>query len=169
MTFASIDLIVIFLILLLGLKGLINGLFRELPNFIGLIGGVFFASLGAKAVIDYKLFTLFTPAMDRMITFFVILTLIWSLSSYIGKLLLKNQEDRVPSKIDRIGGYIVASLKYFFIFAIIISILYRTPVIQKKLKHQVKNSFLFPVLVETGMNLVSLPPLAQFSHKKIKQ
>ncbi len=167
MTFASIDLIVIFLVLLLGLKGAISGFFRELPNFIGLIGGVFLASLGANFFVEHKILNIFNPAMERMIIFFVILILIWTSSSYIGKKLLKEQEDRVPSKIERIGGFTLTSLKYFFIFSIIISTLYQTPKIQNKIRKQTKNSILFPVLMEAGTTLVSLPSFREVPHKKI--
>jgi len=44
MEFNHFDLVIVSIILLLGLKGIINGFFKELFGLVGIIGGIFIAS-----------------------------------------------------------------------------------------------------------------------------
>ncbi|WP_292656761.1 CvpA family protein [Nitratifractor sp.] len=170
MTFNSFDLIVAALVLLLGLKGIVTGFLRELFGLVGLVGGVFLASRGADPLarlIETKLFHLPNPALGRLIAFVLILALIWGGCSWLGRRIQERRAEQRPGTAERIGGFLVAALKYFLIFAMILSALYRTPAIHDKLRHRVQGSALFPLLMRSGKFLIhSAPSTGQTSTKK---
>jgi len=162
MALNSIDLIVGALVLVLGVKGILNGFLRELFGFLGLVGGVFLASRGADplaALVEAKLFHLSNPAFLRLIAFVLILALVWGGFSWLGNRIQHRRAQQVLGTADRIGGFLVAALKYFLIFAMILSALYRTPAIHNRLRHHVQGSLLFPVLMQAGSTLIHLAPL----------
>ncbi len=53
MEFNYFDIIVSVVILLLGLKGIINGFFKEVFGLVGIIGGIFLASRIGNRVGEY--------------------------------------------------------------------------------------------------------------------
>ena len=164
MAFNSIDLIVGALILLLGLKGVLGGFLRELFSFAGLVGGVFLASRSAEplaAFVERKFVHLANPAFGRLIAFVLILALVWGAFSWLGNRIGERRAQHPLSTAERIGGFLIAALKYFMIFAMILSALERTPAIHNKLRHHLRGSRLVPVLVETGSALIHLSPLQQ--------
>jgi len=161
MALNSIDLIVGILVLLLGIKGVLGGFLRELFSFAGLVGGVFLASRSAEplaALIETKLFHLANPAFGRLIAFILILALIWGTFSWLGARIQERRAKHPLGTVERIGGFLVAALKYFLIFAMILSALYRTPAIHGKLRRHVRGSRLFPILVQSGNALLRLAP-----------
>ena len=172
MALNSIDLIVGALVLVLGIKGILNGFLRELFGFLGLVGGVFLASRGADplaALVEAKLFHLSNPAFLRLIAFILILALVWGAFSWLGNRIQQRRAQKALGTADRIGGFLVAALKYFLIFAMILSALYRTPAVHNRLRHHVRDSLLFPVLMQAGSTLIHLAPLHQPKTGKTKR
>ena len=168
----SIDLIVGALILALGIKGILNGFLRELFGFLGLVGGVFLASRSAEplaALLETKLFHLSNPAFGRLIAFILILALVWGFFSWLGNRIQNRRRLQTLGTADRTGGFLLAALKYFLIFAIILSALYRTPAIHNKLRPRVQDSRLFPLLIKAGGTIIHLAPLHRPQTGKTKR
>jgi membrane protein required for colicin V production len=166
MALNPIDLIVGSLILVLGLKGVLNGFRRELFGFVGLIGGVFVASRSADplaSLVEAQLFRLSNPAALRLIAFILVLILVWGGVSMIGRLMEGRNPGASPSPLGRFGGFLLATAKYFLVFAMILSALYQTPLIRNSLKKHVKSSLLFPYLTPAGRTVIHLSPLGTSS------
>ena len=162
MALNSIDLIVGVLVLVLGIKGILNGFLRELFGFLGLVGGVFLASRSADplaALVEAKLFHLSSPAFLRLIVFILILALVWGLLSWLGNRIQNRRRPQALGAADRAGGFLLAALKYFLIFAMILSALDRTPAIHNKLRPHIRDSRLFPLLIQAGSTIIHLAPL----------
>jgi membrane protein required for colicin V production len=156
------DLIVTLLILLLALKGAFNGLQRELFAFVGLIGGVFLASRGAEPLarwVEANLFHLPNPALLRLITFVLILSLVWGGLSWLGRWVHLRFPGGDHGTFAHVGGFMIAGVKYFLIFAMILAAFYRTPSLRHKMRTLGRGSVLMPYLLESGRSLIHLAPL----------
>jgi membrane protein required for colicin V production len=164
MALNPIDLIVGSLILVLGLKGILNGFRRELIGFVGLIGGVFLASRAADplaGLVERQLFQLSNPAALRLIAFVLVLLLVWGGISLLGRIIEERSTSRPPSPLSRFSGFLIGTAKYFLVFSMILSALYRTPLIRNNLQKHVKSSLLFPYLLPAGRTMLHLSPLGK--------
>jgi len=169
MALNPIDLIVGSLILVLGLKGILNGFRRELFGFAGLIGGVFIASRSADPLanlVEHRLFQLSNPAALRLIAFILVLILIWGSIALLGRYLESRNTSQSPGALSRFFGFLIATSKYFLVFAMILSALYRTPLIRNSLHKHVQSSLLFPYLNQAGRMVIHLSPLGKTTIRK---
>ncbi len=161
MVLNPIDLIVVPLTLVLGLKGAFNGARKELFTFLGLIGGVFVASRTADPLarlVESHLFHPGNPAILRLLAFLLVLLLIWGGATLLERALANGNPEAVPSPLSRFAGFLIATTKYFLVFAMILSALYRTPPIRQSLQRHAKSSLIFPVLISTGSALIRFSP-----------
>jgi membrane protein required for colicin V production len=123
MEFNYFDLVVSIVILLLGLKGIINGFFKEVFGLIGIIGGIFIASRASGFIakqIDSHIFHLENFAALELIGFLIVLATIWFVTSSMGNLYLGATKDVPSSQIGMAFGFVTAGTKYFLIFSLII-------------------------------------------------
>ncbi len=160
----GIDITIIILVLLMAVKGLMNGFLREIFGFVGLIGGVFVASRGAAPVahyIDSNLFHLENFAAMKLIGFLALLALIWGLTVFIGNLIVGVSKEGSHSALDRFFGFVVAGVKYFLIFSLIVSALFRSPLIKENMTKTIQQSRLYPALDSVGSTLINLSPLGK--------
>ncbi len=157
------------LIILLALKGLLNGFSRELFGFLGLIGGVLIASRTALPIaryIDVHFVHLNNFAALKTIAFLLVLGAIWWSVSTIGSLLLDDGKGiHDVSGISRAGGFILAGMKYFLVFSFIISALFRTPLVKENAFSVAQKSKIYPYLNKTGTTLLDLAPIASVTKK----
>ena len=158
----AIDITIIVLVLLMSIKGMMNGFLRELFGFIGLIGGVFIASRMAQKVatiIDANLFHLENFALLKLIGFLLVLVLVWGASVFLGNLIVGISKETPHSILDRTFGFLTAGTKYFLIFALIVSALFRSPLIKENMTKSIIQSQLYPILDSVGASLINLAPL----------
>jgi len=162
--FNSIDITIIILVIFMAIKGLMNGFLREIFGFMGLIGGVFLASRSAGLIahtIDSKIFHLENFAALKLIGFLIVLALVWGLSVFIGNLIVGVSKEGSHSALDRFFGFVVAGIKYFLIFSLIVSALFRSPLIKENMTKTIKQSKLYPTLDSIGSTLINLSPLGK--------
>ncbi len=155
------DLIVGSIVLLLGLKGILNGFFKELFGLIGIVGGVFIASRFAEEVGKYLSDTLFHFSNDAAINFtgfLVVLALFWLSMVIIGIAFKKLSSISGLGPVDRIFGFILGASKFFLIISIVTYAAYNVQTIRKNLKKPMQNSILFPLMVETGSFIMKIDP-----------
>ena len=158
----TLDLIVIILVLLMSIKGLMNGFLRELFGFLGLIGGIIVASRLAEPIakyIDSSLFHLGSFATLKLIGFIAVLATIWATVSFLGTLFVGISKGHEHSTISRIFGFLTAGIKYFLIFALIVSALFRSPLMIDNMAKHISQSKLYPTLDEVGAELINMTPL----------
>jgi len=155
------DLVVGIIILLLGLKGIINGFFKELFGLIGIIGGIFIASrLGDSigGLISDTIFKFESDAAVSFVGFIATLIIFWAAMIILGMVLTKMSKVSGLGPVDKLFGFIVGSGKFFLIGAVITYAVYNIQAIRVNLEPAMKTSFLFPVMVEVGSFVMHIDP-----------
>lgn len=161
MEFNYFDIIVGAIILLLGLKGILNGFFKEVFALIGIIGGIFVASRAGDEVGHYLSNMIFKFSNESAIDFtgfLVTLAAFWALMILIGFTFKKLSSLSGLGPIDRILGFVVGASKFFLIASVITYAVYNIKAIRTTLDSSLKTSVLFPVLLETGKYIMKIDP-----------
>ena len=155
------DLVVGIIILLLGLKGIINGFFKELFGLIGIIGGIFIASrLGDSigGIISDTIFKFESDAAVSFVGFLATLIIFWAAMIVLGIVLTKMSKVSGLGPVDKLFGFVIGSGKFFLIGAVITYAVYNIKAIRVNLEPAMKTSFLFPVMVEVGSFVMHIDP-----------
>jgi len=155
------DLVVGIIILLLGLKGIINGFFKELFGLIGIIGGIFVASrLGDSvgSLVSDTIFKFDSQAAVSFVGFIATLIIFWAAMIVLGMVLTKMSKASGLGPVDKIFGFIVGSGKFFLIGAVIAYAVYNIKAVRVNLEPAMKSSFLFPIMVEVGSVVMHIDP-----------
>ncbi|MDD3603390.1 MAG: CvpA family protein, partial [Sulfurovum sp.] len=77
------------IVLILGIKGLINGFIKEVFGLVGLVAGVYFASRfseTAATLIDTNFLHLENTSLLKLIGFLAVLTIIWVGATLLGSI-----------------------------------------------------------------------------------
>lgn len=157
------DLVIGIIILLLGLKGIINGFFKELFGLIGIIGGIFVASRLGDSVgglVSDTIFKFESGAAISFVGFVATLIIFWAGMIILGMFFTKLSKVSGLGPVDKIFGFIVGSGKFFLIGSVITYAIYNIQAIRVNLEPTMKSSYLFPVLVEVGSIIMHIDPVA---------
>ncbi len=156
------DLISASIILLLGLKGIINGFFKEAFGLIGIIGGLFIASRMGDTVGEYLnvlIFNFSSPSAVSFMGFLITLALFWLLMIIVGYTFKKLSKLSGLGPIDKILGFIFGASKFFLIAAVIAHAAYSIKAVKSTLDSTLKTSIIFPIMVETGAFIMKIDPV----------
>ncbi len=159
MDFNYFDVTIAAIILILGIKGFMQGFIKEIFGLAGLVAGVYFASrLAAEAAsfIDSNFFHLENESLLKLIGFLAILILIWLGATILGSIFSKLTNQSGLGFLNRLFGFIAGGGKYFLIFALIVTALSNVTLVKDNLEKYVKDSILYPYLKETGSYLINL-------------
>jgi membrane protein required for colicin V production len=157
--FNYFDVTIAVIILILGIKGFMQGFIKEVFGLIGLVAGVYFAARlapEAATLIDTNFIHLENESILRLIGFLAILTIIWLSATILGSIFAKLSNQNGISIINRLFGFITALGKYFLIFALIVTALSNVSLVKDNVGKYVKDSILYPYLEETGAYLINL-------------
>lgn len=163
------DIIIIALSVLLGLKGIINGIVRELCGLLGIVGGVLIASRLASEVAIWinKLYKIDNENLAIFAGFLLVLVVVWVFFIAVGNLVSKLLSLSGLSFLNRIGGFIFGVAKVFFIFSILIAAISNIYFLNQKLAAYTAKSKLYPILLASG-NYIMKSQVVEESSKKIK-
>ncbi len=156
------DLVVGVIILLLGLKGILNGFFKELFGLVGIIGGIFIASRAGDEVgqlISDAIFKFESQAAISFTGFLVTLAVFWLAMVGVGMLFKKLSAVSGLGAMDRVLGFAFGSGKFFLIASVIVYAMFNVNAIRKNLEPAMENSFLFDAMVATGGFIMKLDPV----------
>lgn len=156
------DLIAAIIILLLGLKGVLNGFFKELFGLIGIIGGIFVASRVGDSVGEYLnnlIFNFSSPAAVSFMGFLLTLATFWLSMVMTGHLFKKLSALSGLGAVDKILGFLLGASKFFLIAAVIANALYNVNTLRSTVDSAMHESKLFPILVETGDFIMKIDPV----------
>jgi membrane protein required for colicin V production len=162
MDFNTFDLIVCIIILLLGLKGILNGFFKELFGLIGIIGGIFVASRVGDEVGQYlsdAIFKFDNAAAVSFTGFLFTLAIFWALMIVAGFLFKKLSALSGLGGVDKILGFFFGVSKFFLIAAVIAHAVYNINALKATVDETMEGSFMFPVMVEVGGFIMKLEPV----------
>ncbi|MFT7005176.1 MAG: membrane protein required for colicin V production, partial [Sulfurimonas sp.] len=156
------DLVASVIILLLGLKGIINGFFKEVFGLVGIIGGIFLASrVGDKVgqTLSDMIFKFENHAAISFSGFLVTLAVFWLFMILIGFIFKKLSLLSGLGIFDRILGFLFGASKFFLIAAVIAHAAYNIKAVKSTIDSTMQNSILFPILVSTGAFIMKLDPV----------
>ncbi len=158
--FSLFDVAVIILTLLLGLKGIFRGFIKESFSLIGLVGGIFVASRYADAVgeaIEKNFYHFQNGSAQSLVGFLIVLALFWGFFVFLGTVFssIANPKGNM-SVVEKVLGFVVGSVKVFFIFSIIFYILSTIEIVRANLQKYVQKSEVYPYLIKTGEYIVKI-------------
>ena len=162
MQYSYFDIIVSLVILFLGLKGIINGFFKELFGTLGIVGGIFIASRVGDDVGQYLSDLIFNFDSHAAITFtgfLVTLVAFWLFMVIIGVIFKKLSSISGLGIFDRVLGFIFGASKFFLIASIIAFATYNVKAMRSTIDNAMKDSVVFPILVKTGSFIMQIDPV----------
>jgi len=157
------DIIACAIILLLGLKGILNGFFKEIFGLVGIIGGIFIASRFGPDVGEYLNNLIFNFKNEGAIGFtgfLVTLAVFWLLMISTGTIFKKLSSMSGLGVYDRILGFVFGASKFFLIAAVIAHAIYNVQSLRTTMDSAMENSLLFPVLTQTGSVIMKIDPVS---------
>ncbi len=155
------DIVVGVIVLLLGLKGILNGFFKELFGLIGIIGGIYIASrFGAEVgnSISDLIFHFDNQSAKTFAGFLLTLMVFWIFMTLIGITFKKLSNASGLGPIDKLFGFIIGSGKFFLIASVIFFAVNNIKTLQSNLAPLMEKSILYPILIETGDIIMHIDP-----------
>ncbi len=159
--FNYFDITIGAIVLILGIKGFMNGFIKEVFGLAGLVGGVYFASRfapEAATFIDTNFLHLENSALLKLLGFLVILVAIWLTATIVGSILSKLTSASGLGFVNRLLGFVAGGGKYFLIFALIVTALSNVTLVKENMQKHVKDSVLYPYLLKAGSAIINLDP-----------
>ena len=152
------DIIIIAVVIILGIKGIINGLIIEVFGLIGIIGGVIIASRNANLVGD--LISLYIYQLSDSAEFFfgflLALLVFWFVCLMLGNLLSKMLKMSGLGFVDRLLGFFVGAAKIFLVLAILAAIVSKISVLNQKISPFFEGSKVYPILLSAGQFIMAM-------------
>jgi membrane protein required for colicin V production len=140
-------------ILLLGLKGLLNGFSKEIFGLAGIVGGVFVASHVGGIIGKFLSDTLFhfeSTTATNLVGFIFSLGIFWLIMIALGSAFKKLSMLSGLGPLDRGLGFVIGSSKFFFIVSIIIYALFSVTAIRENFENKMVGSFFYKPMFATG-------------------
>jgi membrane protein required for colicin V production len=159
MDFNYFDVTIAAIILILGIKGFMQGFIKEVFGLVGLVAGVYFASRYASDAADFitaNFIQIDNASLLKLIGFLFILIIIWLSATILGAIFSKLTNQSGLGFLNRLFGFIAGGGKYFLIFALIVTALSNVTLVKDNLEKYVKDSVLYPYLQEAGSYLIKL-------------
>jgi membrane protein required for colicin V production len=157
------DIVASAIILLLGLKGILNGFFKEIFGLLGIIGGIFIASRFGPDVGGYLndlIFNFDNEGAIGFTGFLATLAVFWLLMIAAGAIFKKLSSMSGLGIYDRILGFVFGASKFFLIAAVIAHAIYNVQSLRGAVDSAMENSFLFPILTKTGSVIMKIDPVS---------
>lgn len=156
------DLIATIIILLLGLKGIINGFFKEVFGLIGIIGGIFIASRAGDSVglyLSNLIFKFENHAAISFTGFLATLFVFWFLMVMVGIIFKKLSSISGLGPMDKLLGFFFGASKFFLIASVIAYAAYNVKAIRASIDSVMKDSVIFPMMVSAGGFIMKIDPV----------
>jgi len=153
------DIISLSLILILGIKGIMNGFIKEVFGLVGIVGGIFFASRYAQSAgefIQNNFYNFENKASLYLIGFIAVLVLFWILSIFLGFVIARLLKMSGLGGLDKLLGFFVGSLKIFLVFSILAITFSNIAFIKSRTDKYMNKSFMYPIFIEVGRYIVKL-------------
>jgi len=153
------DIISLALILILGIKGIINGFIKEAFGLIGIVGGIFLASRYAQnagEIVQNNFYNFENKASLYLIGFISVLILFWLLCIFLGFIIAHLLKMSGLGALDKLAGFFVGSLKIFLVFSILAIALSNIAFIKSRTDKYMNKSFMYPIFIEVGRYIVKL-------------
>ncbi len=155
------DAVILAITLILAIKGFFNGFLKEIAGLVGIVGGLYLASIyfhQAGEYINTHLFEIKNSSAIDLVGFIFVFVGFWILAVFIGFLLGRILKMSALGALDRILGFIFAGAKFFILVSIIIALLIKIEFVNQKIKPLVKKSMIYPFMVKLGDGIININP-----------
>jgi len=169
MDMSFLDIVVIILVVLLGLKGLFKGLIKEVFGLVSIVGGVFFASRFAYdlgSYINANFLPIENDGVKSLVGFIALFVLIWGGIQLLGTVIAKMLKMSGLGFVDKIGGAAVGSAKIILVFSIIAYGFGSIGFVKNMVGEKLEESILYPILYTTGSYIVNMDSVPVVEAKK---
>lgn len=159
--FSWFDLVTAGLILILAIKGVINGFIKEVFGLVGIVGGIFLASRFAQTAgtwIDANLFEFGNKSSLFLVGFLAVLIVFWLSCLFLGYVFSKLISMSGLGVVNMIGGFIVGGAKIFLVFSVLFVAVSNVGFIQDKLNSYLSKSIMYPIFIKAGTYIVNIKP-----------
>ena len=149
----AFDAAVVGFVLFVGLKGVFNGLWKEMFGLAGLSVGLLLASKWSWNTghwIMERLYPIESPSGESLVGFITIVFSSWLLFLIVGVYLFHVKEMRIRGAWDRLFGFLFASVKIFLIVAVAVFAFSRIEFVATNMKKYVEHAVVFPYMVQVG-------------------
>lgn len=172
------DIVTLGLIFLFGLRGLSNGIIKEIFGILGLIGGLMAAvkfKVEAGAWISANVYDLSKGSSisgggtEMLAGFLAVLFGTWIVCLILGEILSKLMSLSGLGIIDRIGGVIFSTAKIFLIFAVVASMIKTSAFLNTQTKPLVEKSVVYPYLLAFGDKILQIKDIPQIKDAVAKE
>jgi len=170
-----LDITIASLVVILSIKGFVNGLLKELFGLFGLIGGIFVASRNSQIAGEYiykNIYQLDSNLLLNFLGFISLLSIVWSLVSILGEIVSK-LASRYSKKglISRLFGSMISSGKYFLLFSVVIVSLLNIEFVQNNSSKflDLNRSKLYPYINQYGSEIINLKEMESLKIKQSKK
>lgn len=153
----SFDVVVLFLILFLGLRGFLSGFLKELSSTVGIIGGIYLSanfSIFIENFITNNISLFENSNTSGFISFLIGVIAFMLLSKYLILIIANLLKYEQLTPIDRIAGVMISLIKNFLIVSIIITSLNNIEFMKNGLNKYTKNSKMFPITLDIGNKFI---------------
>ncbi|ASM34884.1 CvpA family protein [Campylobacter sputorum subsp. bubulus] len=152
------DAIILGIIILVGIKGAINGLIKEIFGLIGIIGGIIFATRfdGAQELISTYLYQTDNKQMLSFIAFIASFIVFWLACLIVGNILTKFLRASALGFFDRLGGLVFGCAKVFLIFSVIFVVIANIYVLNSKIEPILRGSVVYETMLECGKWIMNI-------------
>jgi len=157
------DIAIATIVIILGIKGMVNGFIRELFGMVGLVGGIYLGSRLNETVghfIDQNIYHVENLAALKLIGFVGVLAGVWIVAVTLGAIFSSLTHASGLGFINRLLGFVVGGGKYFLIFALIFTALSNITLVKENLGKYITDSQLYPYLLSAGSYLINIDPKA---------
>ena len=141
------------IVLLLGLKGFMNGFSKELFGLVGIVGGLFVASHIGGALgkfLNDVLFHFETTAAINLVGFVFTVGIFWLFMVALGAAFKRLTALSGLGSLDAVLGFMVGASKFFFIVSVIVYALFSVTAIRENFGEKMKQSIFFEPMFATG-------------------
>ncbi len=144
-----VDITIVGIALILGIKGFIYGFTRAFASFFGLAAGLFAAarlSHDAATLIDRYLLSLQNKALLEMLGFMSILGAVWLGCVILAAIFVHYRAELSLTPLSRILGWLSTTLKYLLVAALLVVLAEHFEFLHAKLQRLTQKSLLYPYL-----------------------
>lgn len=157
---STLDIIVLFLVGALGLKGFLHGFVKEIAGLAAIVGGIFLASRFSGGFGDFfvHILNIKNETAAHVVSFIALFAALWFGITLLASFVSKAIDVSGFGIADKILGFGIAGGKIYLILSVIVFAISNVAFLNAKFANHFSGSFLYSPMVSTGGFIMKLKP-----------
>lgn len=163
-SFTYIDIGIIVVVMLMGIKGIWQGMIRGLASLLGILFGVIVASRfynDAGEIFASVIYDFGSVELNALVGFIILLLGVWVVILCIGEVIYKVVKFTPLAFLDGALGFVLSSLKAFLFVSIIVFGISQINWLNNLNQKLSNNSYLYPAMKSVAMAIMNLEQIQQ--------